>query len=141
LAVTDGVVFSVGWERLGGWRLWLVYPAGDEFYFAHLSRYSRLAVDGRVVRAGQTLGYVGSSGDAEDTPPHLHFEVHPASLLGLGYDGAVDPTRYLRAWRQLRSAVPASAAIPARALTSGGCGESQADLGHGYSAARHTAGG
>ncbi len=45
------------------------------------------------------LGYVGNSGDAELTPPHLHFEIHPAALLGLGYDGAVDPTTYLRSWR------------------------------------------
>ena len=141
VAVTNGVVFSVGWEHLGGWRLWLVDAAGDEFYFAHLARYSRLAVDGRVVRAGQTLGYVGSSGDAEDTPPHLHFEVHPASLIGLGYDGAVDPTRYLHVWRQLRSAVPASDPGLARPLTSGGCGEHPSHVERGYSAARRSAGG
>jgi murein DD-endopeptidase MepM/ murein hydrolase activator NlpD len=107
VAVADGVVFSVGWQRLGGHRLWLRDSAGDEFYYAHLSRYSRLAVDGRVVRAGQALGYVGNSGDAEQTPPHLHFEIHPASLLRLGYDGAVDPTRYLQRARQVRSPVPA----------------------------------
>jgi len=122
LAVADGVVFSVGWQRLGGWRLWLVDAAGDEFYYAHLSRYSPLAVDGRVVRAGQALGYVGSSGDAEDTPPHLHFEIHPATLLGLGYDGAVDPTRYLRAWLQLRSPVRASPPERTRSPTRSRCG-------------------
>jgi murein DD-endopeptidase MepM/ murein hydrolase activator NlpD len=122
LAVTDGVVFSVGWERLGGWRLWLIDAAGDEFYYAHLQRYSRLAVDGRIVRAGQMLGYVGNSGDAEHTPPHLHFEIHPASLLGLGYDGAVDPTPYLRVWRQLRLAVPPSEPPAARSLAAGVCG-------------------
>jgi len=50
------------------------------------------------VRAGEVIAFVGNSGDAETTPPHLHFEIHPASLLGLGYDGAVDPTAYLRSW-------------------------------------------
>ena len=42
---------------------------------------------------------MGHTGDAEGTPVHLHFEVHPVSLLYLGYDGAVDPTPYLDAWR------------------------------------------
>jgi murein DD-endopeptidase MepM/ murein hydrolase activator NlpD len=121
LAVADGVVFSVGWQRLGGHRLWLVDRAGDEFYYAHLSRYSRLAVDGRIVRAGQTLGYVGNSGDAELTPPHLHFEIHPASLLRLGYDGAVDPTRYLEHARQVRVPVLAKKRIDARLLTRARC--------------------
>ena len=41
---------------------------------------------------------MGNTGDAEGTPYHLHFEVHPVSLLYLGYDGAVDPNPYLDAW-------------------------------------------
>ena len=48
------------------------------------------------------LGFVGNTGDAQGTPFHLHFEVHPVQLLGLGYDGAVDPTKYLDAWRRLQ---------------------------------------
>jgi murein DD-endopeptidase MepM/ murein hydrolase activator NlpD len=100
LAVADGLVFSVGWNAVGGWRLWLRDAKGNEFYYAHLSAYSPLAVDGAVVRAGDVLGFVGDSGDAEGTPSHLHFEVHPARLLGRGYDGAVDPTSYLEGWRR-----------------------------------------
>lgn len=103
LAVTDGVVFSVGWNRIGGWRLWLVDRFGNLFYYAHLERYSRLAVDGRRVQAGEVLGFVGTSGDARNTPPHLFFELNPASLRHLGYDGTVDPTPYLRTWSELRS--------------------------------------
>ena len=123
LAVSDGVVFSVGWERLGGWRLWLIDAAGDEFYYAHLERYSSLAVNGRRVKAGQLLGYVGNTGDAEETPPHLHFEIHPRRLLQLGYDGAVDPTSYLRGWKQLRSPRPAQTALTVseRLLTNARC--------------------
>jgi hypothetical protein len=45
---------------------------------------------------------MGRTGDAEGTPAHLHFEVHPVSLLYLGEDGAVDPTAYLRAWQHAR---------------------------------------
>jgi murein DD-endopeptidase MepM/ murein hydrolase activator NlpD len=99
LAIADGVVFSVGWNSVGGWRLWLRDARGNEFYYAHLSAYSPLAVDGAFVRAGDVLGFVGDTGDAEGTPSHLHFEIHPVRLLGRGYDGAVDPTTYLESWR------------------------------------------
>jgi murein DD-endopeptidase MepM/ murein hydrolase activator NlpD len=102
LAVAHGIVFSVGWERVGGWRLWLRDDVGNDFYYAHLSAYSPLAVNGAIVNAGDVLGFVGDSGDAEGTPYHLHFEVHPVGMLERGYDGAVDPTSYLRHWRQLR---------------------------------------
>ena len=65
------------------------------------------------------LGFVGNSGDAEGTSFHLHFEIHPLGLLGLGYDGAVDPTSYLAGWSRLREvSFRAAAALPARTLTS-----------------------
>ena len=101
VAVAHGVVFSVGWEKLGGRRLWLRDDRGNEFYYAHLSAYSPLAVNGAVVNAGDVLGFVGNTGDAERTPYHLHFEIHPIGLIDRGYDGAVDPTSYLHAWRRL----------------------------------------
>ncbi len=102
LAVANGTVFAVGWNRVGGWRLWLRDDEGNEFYYAHLSAYSPLGVNGAIVHAGDVLGFLGNSGDALGTPYHLHFEVHPVGLLGLGYDGAVDPTSYLLGWRRLQ---------------------------------------
>ncbi len=99
LACADGTIFSVGWERIGGNRLWLLDEQGNQFYYAHLSAYSTLAVNGAHVKAGQVIGFMGNTGDAEGTPVHLHFELHPVSLLYLGYDGAVDPTPYLDAWK------------------------------------------
>jgi murein DD-endopeptidase MepM/ murein hydrolase activator NlpD len=101
LAVADGVVFSVGPNPIGGNRLWLQDDAGNQFYYAHLSAYTPLARNGTHVHAGDVLGFVGNTGDAAGGAYHLHFEVHPASLLFLGYDGAVDPTPYLDAWRHL----------------------------------------
>jgi murein DD-endopeptidase MepM/ murein hydrolase activator NlpD len=100
LAVADGTVFSVGWNDIGGWRVWLRDRAGNEFYYAHLSAYSPLAVNGRQVKAGDVLGFMGKTGDAEFSPVHLHFEIHPVSLLALGYDGAVAPYPFLNAWRR-----------------------------------------
>jgi hypothetical protein len=59
---------------------------------------------------------VGTTGDAAGTPAHLHFEIHPVSMLRLGYDGAVNPTSYLESWRRLteRSAAAIRAAVAPR---------------------------
>ena len=99
VACTDGIVFSVGWNKIGGNRLWIVDSQGNQFYYAHLSAFATTAVNGARVKAGQVVGFMGNTGDAEGTPYHLHFEVHPVSFLYLGYDGAVDPTPYLKAWQ------------------------------------------
>ena len=101
LAVADGTLFQVGWNDVGGNRLWLRDRFGNEFYFAHLSAFSPLAIENRQVRAGAVVGFVGTTGDADGTPPHLHFEIHPVGLLSLGYDGVVAAYPYLTAWRRL----------------------------------------
>jgi murein DD-endopeptidase MepM/ murein hydrolase activator NlpD len=100
LAVTDGTVHTVGWNEIGGWRLWLRDTQGDEFYYAHLSGYSPVAVDGTHVHAGDVLGFLGDSGDADGGLPHLHFEIHPVAMLSLGYDGVVAPYPFLVAWKR-----------------------------------------
>jgi len=100
LAVADGVIESVGWNTIGGWRLWLRDDQGNGFYYAHLSAYSPLAVEGGRVHAGDVIGFVGKTGDAEFSPPHLHFEIHPVSLMALGYDGVVAPYPFLVAWKR-----------------------------------------
>jgi murein DD-endopeptidase MepM/ murein hydrolase activator NlpD len=102
LAVADGTVFSVGWNNVGGYRLWLRDYEGNEFYYAHLSAFSPFAVNGREVKVGTVLGFMGNTGDAEATPYHLHFEIHPVGLLYLGYDGAVRAYPYLMAWKRLK---------------------------------------
>jgi murein DD-endopeptidase MepM/ murein hydrolase activator NlpD len=102
LAVASGTVFSVGWNKVGGNRLWLRDGQGNLFYYAHLSAFTPLAMNGNNVNAGDVLGFVGNTGDAQGTPTHLHFEIHPVGLIGLGYDGAVNPTSYLLAWQHLQ---------------------------------------
>lgn len=103
VACADATVFSVGWNKIGGLRLWLLDDQGNQYYYAHLSAYSTAAVNGARVKAGQVIGFMGNTGDAEGTPYHLHFEVHPVRYLYLGYDGAVDPTTYLDRWSHLRA--------------------------------------
>jgi murein DD-endopeptidase MepM/ murein hydrolase activator NlpD len=104
LAVGDGTLFSVGWNTIGGNRAWLRDLQGNEFYYAHLSAFSPLARNGAHVHAGDVIGFVGATGDAAGTPSHLHFEIHPAALLGLGYDGVIDPYPFLLAWQRLEDA-------------------------------------
>jgi murein DD-endopeptidase MepM/ murein hydrolase activator NlpD len=101
LAVADGTVFSVGWNDVGGYRLWLRDKLGNQFYYAHLSAFSPLAVNGAQVKAGDVLGFMGNSGDAQGTPYHLHFEIHPVQMLYMGYDGVIAPYPMLVAWRRL----------------------------------------
>jgi murein DD-endopeptidase MepM/ murein hydrolase activator NlpD len=99
VAVATGTLSLVGWNRLGGWRLWLTDGKGNSFYYAHLAGYARWILAHRHVRAGQVIGFLGRTGDAFTTTPHLHFEIHPRLYVKLGYDGAVDPTRYLHLWQ------------------------------------------
>jgi murein DD-endopeptidase MepM/ murein hydrolase activator NlpD len=104
LAVADGTVRKVGTLPISGNRLWLYTDGGDAFFYAHMSAFAPAAVGGRRVRAGTVLGFVGNTGDAEPTPPHLHFEVHPN-----GEDeDAVDPHEMLLAWQQRRDVAPSA---------------------------------
>ncbi len=81
LAPFDGRA-EASWSTLGGLQV-RVYGARGYVYNAHLSAYERVG----YVRAGDTIGYVGSTGDS--TAPHDHIEWHPAD------GGAVDPYMYL----------------------------------------------
>jgi murein DD-endopeptidase MepM/ murein hydrolase activator NlpD len=94
VAAADGRLANVGSLPISGNRLWVYADSGDEFFYAHLSAFSPAAVNDRHVEAGTILGYVGNTGDAEPTPPHLHFEIHPN-----GGD-AVDPRPFLVAWQK-----------------------------------------
>ena len=93
LAVADGRLNRVGTLPISGNRLWLKTDRGDSFFYAHLSAFAPEAVSGRRVKAGTLLGFVGNTGDAEPTPPHVHFEVHP------GDGDAIDPHEVLIAWQ------------------------------------------
>lgn len=89
-AVERGVIAKVGTNRLGGIKLWLYGESGTTYYYAHLLAFAPGIRDGLVVEAGDVVGYVGNTGNAISTPPHLHFEIHP------GNGPAVNPTPLLR---------------------------------------------
>ena len=94
VAVADGTIKNVGSLPISGNRLWVYADGGDQFFYAHLASFAPAAVDERHVEAGTILGYIGNTGDAEPTPPHLHFEIHPNG------GKAVDPNSFLVAWQK-----------------------------------------
>lgn len=66
-------------NAIGGPSFHLWGDDGSYYYGTHLSRYG--AVAGHL-RAGTIVGYVGATGNAAGTPPHLHFEIHPGRASG-----------------------------------------------------------
>lgn len=77
VAAERGVLTSVGSNRLGGLKIWLRGESGVEWYYAHLQAFAPGITQGQVVDAGTLIGFVGDSGNAVGTPPHLHLEMHP----------------------------------------------------------------
>ncbi len=76
VAVADGRIARKRTNRLGGRVLYLLSPDGRyRFYYAHLDGYAPGIEDGVTVLQGDTLGYVGNTGNARHTSPHLHFQV------------------------------------------------------------------
>jgi murein DD-endopeptidase MepM/ murein hydrolase activator NlpD len=88
LSSTEGVVMRVGTNRLGGQVVWVLGPGGQRHYYAHLERYGDVHAGMRVA-PGKVLGYVGTSGNAAGTPPHLHYGIYAAA-------GALNPYPFLR---------------------------------------------
>ena len=84
LASSEGIVWRIGTDRLGGLVVWVLGAGGRLHYYAHLDRRSGRRV-GDPVNIGDTLGYVGTTGNARGGPPHLHYGVYA------GADGAINP--------------------------------------------------
>lgn len=88
VAASDGFVRS-GENTLGGRVVWLWdMPRGIRVYYAHLD--AQLVTTGAFVRAGDTIGTVGNTGNARTTAPHLHFGIYA------GGEGAIDPDAFIR---------------------------------------------
>jgi murein DD-endopeptidase MepM/ murein hydrolase activator NlpD len=88
-AIVDGVISRETSSSLGGITLYLQGADGNEYYYAHLSRYASSV--GQRVKAGELIAYNGQTGNARFTAPHLHFEVHP------GAGAPVNPYPYVKA--------------------------------------------
>ncbi|WBO23634.1 M23 family metallopeptidase [Sphingomonas abietis] len=77
LAAADGIIGKLFQSRLGGTTIYeRSIDGGTVYYYAHLDHYAPTLVEGQTVKAGQEIGAVGSTGDADPAAPHLHFEIH-----------------------------------------------------------------
>jgi murein DD-endopeptidase MepM/ murein hydrolase activator NlpD len=75
-AVDDGTIEKLFTSKAGGLTIYQFEPTQMfTYYYAHLDRYAAGLADGQMVRRGQVLGYVGSSGNASEDAPHLHFAI------------------------------------------------------------------
>lgn len=72
---TQGIVSKVGENNLGGRVVVVVGPGGAGHYYAHLEDYADISPNDWV-NAGDVIGYVGDSGNAKGTPPHLHYGIY-----------------------------------------------------------------
>ena len=76
LAVADGHIEKLFDSKPGGLTIYQFDPAGRHaYYYAHLDRYAPGLEEGDAVEQGQVIGYVGSTGNASDEAPHLHFAI------------------------------------------------------------------
>lgn len=76
LAVDDGVVVKLFASVPGGLTLYQFDPRQElAYYYAHLDSYAPGMLEGKLVRKGELIGHVGSTGNAAPNAPHLHFAV------------------------------------------------------------------
>ena len=92
VATVSGTILRPGNTPRSGIRLWIRGNNGDEYFYCHLSRFAANVRDGLPVKAGDVVGYVGMTGDAQGTVPHLHFEIHP------GGGGPIRPYPLVSSW-------------------------------------------
>jgi murein DD-endopeptidase MepM/ murein hydrolase activator NlpD len=84
LSATNGYVYKVGENNLGGQTVSVIGAGGRVYYYAHLDHYAKGIEVGNRVTTRTVLGYVGTTGNAQGTPPHLHFGVYTMT-------GAINP--------------------------------------------------
>jgi murein DD-endopeptidase MepM/ murein hydrolase activator NlpD len=76
VAVEDGTIAKLFKSGPGGLTVYQFDPTEKyAYYYAHLDRYADGLAEGDKVKRGHTIGYVGSTGNASTTQPHLHFAI------------------------------------------------------------------
>jgi murein DD-endopeptidase MepM/ murein hydrolase activator NlpD len=89
VSIYSGEISRFSNSSLGGKSIYFTSDAGDMYYYAHLDDFADVGT-GQHVDAGTVIGYNGSTGNAPDYLPHLHFEYHP------GGGSAVNPYPLVR---------------------------------------------
>ena len=92
-AVEDGIIAKLFTSVPGGITIYQFDPSGDYcYYYAHLQRYADGLENGQAVHRGQVIGFVGTSGNAPENTPHLHFAIYRLNANKRWWEGrALDP--------------------------------------------------
>ncbi len=92
-AVEDGTIARLFYSKAGGITIYQFDPTERFcYYYAHLDRYAESLREGDLVRKGQVVGYVGTSGNAPTETPHLHFAVFQLTEEKKWWEGTpIDP--------------------------------------------------
>ena len=99
LSATEGYIVRIGENSLGGQTVWVMGAGGRSYYYAHLDAYAPGIAVGDFVTNKTVLGYVGTTGNAAGTPPHLHFGVYSSG-------SAINPLPLLEDRPRPANAVP-----------------------------------
>jgi murein DD-endopeptidase MepM/ murein hydrolase activator NlpD len=99
LAAVDGTVRKLFVSQAGGITLYEYDLAGERsYYYAHLDGYAPGIHEGLALHRGDVLGYVGTTGNAPETTPHLHFAIEMLPPTKEWWKGeAIDPYPILTA--------------------------------------------
>jgi peptidoglycan LD-endopeptidase LytH len=98
VAVEDGTVARLFFSKAGGNTIYQFDPSREYcYYYAHLERYAEGLKEGEAIHRGQTIGYVGTSGNAPKNTPHLHFAIFRLTADKHWWEGTpIDPFEILR---------------------------------------------
>ncbi len=93
LSADEGRVLKLRSNASGGITVYATDPAGRiVYYYAHLERYRGGLAEGAPLGKGDTIGYVGTTGNAPPGVPHLHFQVTVMHAEGKYWAGTpIDP--------------------------------------------------
>jgi murein DD-endopeptidase MepM/ murein hydrolase activator NlpD len=78
-SATRGYIYNIGQNGLGGQTVSVVGAGGRVYYYAHFDSYAPGISEGDYVTPQTVLGYVGTTGNAQGTPPHLHFGIYTST--------------------------------------------------------------
>lgn len=98
-STTHGMVIAVNDYGIGGKHVWILGPASERHYYAHLQTWAPGLSRYGIVKPGTLIGTVGDTGNAKGTPPHLHYGIYRSG-------GAYNPWPLLQAGAEPKRRTP-----------------------------------
>lgn len=94
-AAAPGFVYRIDDLSLGGLSVTIIGDGGLRYFYTHFDSVPEELVEGQRVEVGTLIGFIGTSGNAANTPPHLHFGVYQGTPDDLCDWEAIDPLPFM----------------------------------------------